>query len=79
MQAKALLFGDDAMARAIMATDDQQEMQDFGRKVSGYSQDVWDAMKQVVAYRALRAKFSQNPLLGDRPTARIRGRADAGV
>ncbi len=66
MQAKALLFGDDAMARAIMATDDPQKMQDLGRKVSGYSQDVWDAMKQVVAYRALRAKFSQNPLLGDR-------------
>jgi len=66
MQAKALLFGDGTMARAIMATDDQQQMQDLGRKVSGYSQDVWDAMKQVAAYRAARAKFAQSPLLGDR-------------
>lgn len=61
MERKALLFGDKAAAEKIMQTQDQQTMQDLGRSVKPYVSQIWDGMKQLIVYRAVYAKFEQNP------------------
>lgn len=63
MEQKALLFGDTDTAKKIMLTDDPQEMRDLGRKVYPYIPNVWNGTRQLVLYRALKAKFLQNPQL----------------
>lgn len=60
MYRKCKIFGDDASAAAILATDDPAKQQAIGQGASGFDGTVWNGMKQVVAYRALLAKFSQN-------------------
>lgn len=66
MRQKAVMFGDEDSAARVMATEDPQEMQDIGRQVSGFDKDVWLGSCQLVAWRALRAKFSANALLRER-------------
>jgi len=61
------MFDDEASAGAIMSTDDPQEMQDIGRRVSGFDKDMWLGSCQLVAWRALMAKFSGSALLRERP------------
>ena len=63
---KALIFGDDDRAAQIMHTEDPALMQKIARDVEGYDEDVWEGTRQLVAYRALKAKFSQNALLRER-------------
>lgn len=38
----------------------------FGRSVSGYSDTVWNGIRQIVIYNGLLAKFSQNEELKSR-------------
>lgn len=66
MRTKALTFGDCNIAEQIMRTEDPAMMQQLGWKVSGYDDNVWAGMRQLVAFRALKAKFSQNPILRER-------------
>lgn len=66
MRQKAVMFGDEDSVTKIMATEDPQEIQDIGRQVSGFDKDVWLGSCQLVAWRALRAKFSANALLRER-------------
>ena len=61
MEQKALLFNDYEIANQIMAQTDPQEMQKLGRQVENFHQVVWDAYKQLIVYKALLAKFEQNP------------------
>ena len=61
MERKALLFGDKAAAEKIMQTQDQHTMQDLGRSVKPYVSQIWNGMKQIIVYRAVCAKFEQNP------------------
>ena len=60
MYCKCQLFGDNASASAILYTNDPAQHQAIGQKASGFSGRIWDGMKQVIAYRGLMAKFSQN-------------------
>jgi len=60
MEQKALLFGDTDIAGKIMATSDQSEMQALGRQAKGFDSVVWNGHKQLIVYKALYAKFSQN-------------------
>ena len=60
MYQKCILFGDEATAKKVLATDDVAEQQKLGRTASGYVDKVWAGMRQLVALKALRAKFSQN-------------------
>lgn len=60
MEQKALLFGDTETAEKIMNEEDPAEMQRLGRNASGLVPVVWDAYKQLIVYKALKAKFSQN-------------------
>ncbi len=60
MYRKAEIFGDTEIADRILATDDPETQKALGRKARGYSGYVWDGIRQMVVYRGLMAKFSQN-------------------
>lgn len=60
MYRKCMAFNDEKSAAAVMATNDTAEQQEIGHNVSGYIANVWAGMRQMVVFRALLAKFSQN-------------------
>ena len=60
MYTKCTVFGDEASAGAVMATEDTALQQSTGRKASGYIGPVWAGMRQMVVLHGLMAKFSQN-------------------
>jgi hypothetical protein len=60
MYAKATLFADEAVARAILATSDPAEQKRLGQTVSGFDHDLWRLWRVDVVYRGSLAKFSQN-------------------
>ena len=61
MYRKAVIFGDTETAAAILATDDPGKIKALGRSVRGYSETVWNGIRQIVVYRGLLEKFRQNP------------------
>ncbi len=60
MYRKCKLFGDDRSAKEVLDTDDVATQQAIGRKAVGYNDSVWAGARQMVAFRGLMAKFSQN-------------------
>ena len=60
MYQKCKLFGDEAAAAAVLATDDVATQQAIGRKAKGYIGAVWSGARQIIAFKGLMAKFSQN-------------------
>lgn len=60
MYRKAVCFGDDKVAAQILATEDVAEIKALGRLVSGYDENLWNGVRQIVVYEGLLAKFSQN-------------------
>ncbi len=58
---KALLFGDTAIAEAILAERDPAEQKSLGRKVTGFSAPAWSAVARDIVFRGNVAKFSQHP------------------
>ena len=66
MYRKCMVFGDESSAKAILETEDTEMQQDIGRKASRYIGSVWTGMRQMVAFRGLMAKFSQNEDLKQR-------------
>lgn len=60
MYKKALCFDDSNKADQIMKTDDASKIKAFGRLVSGYDDHIWSGIRQIIVYRGLFAKFSQN-------------------
>ena len=51
------------IASRIMKTDDVSEIKQLGRLVSGYDDNVWNGIRQIVVYEGLLAKFLQNETL----------------
>ena len=66
MYQKCIVFGDQASATAILATDDTQKQQDIGRHAKGYVNNVWAGMRQLIAVRGVMAKFSQDESLKEK-------------
>lgn len=66
MYRKAVCFGDEEIAGQILETDDVARIKRLGRAVSGYVDHVWNGVRQVIVYRGLLGKFSQNDELRDR-------------
>ena len=66
MHRKALCFGDDRIASLILSSEDPAEMKRLGREVSGYDETTWNGVRQIVVYKGLLAKFSQNGDLLDK-------------
>ena len=60
MHQKALTFGD-TEAAAILSTDNPGKIKALGRSVLGYSDTVWNGIRQIVVYKGLLEKFRQNP------------------
>lgn len=60
MYRKCVIFGDEKSAKAVLATEDTAQQQAIGRDAVGYKDHVWAGMRQMVAFRGLMAKFSQN-------------------
>lgn len=60
MYRKAVCFGDDKVAAQILAMEDVAEIKALGRLVSGYDENLWNGVRQIVVYEGLLAKFSQN-------------------
>lgn len=66
MHQKSLLFHDESIAAQILATDDVADIKQLGRKVSGYIDNVWNGLRQIIIFEGLMAKYSQNPELGEK-------------
>lgn len=60
MYYKAVCFGDKKIAARIMETDDVAVIKELGKQVSGYDDNLWNGIRQIVVYRGLYEKFSQN-------------------
>ena len=60
MYQKAKYFKDKKSMDKILETDDPGEIKALGRKVSNYDGNYWNGIRQIVVYRGLLAKFSQN-------------------
>ncbi len=61
MYAKAITFGDEESARAIMATENPRAQKKIGRGIAGYTDEKWKAVCNEVVYVANFCKFVQNP------------------
>lgn len=64
MYEKAMLFHDLDVAQKILAEDNVAKVKQYGRQVADYDETVWNGMRQIIVYRGLLAKFSQNENLG---------------
>lgn len=63
MYHKAICFHDNNIADQILETDDVARIKNLGRCVSGYDENHWNGVRQLVVYEGLLAKFSQNDKL----------------
>jgi ribA/ribD-fused uncharacterized protein len=63
MYCKAMLFGDTAVAEAILQTDNPKEQKDLGRIVTNYDDEVWAAKRLDIVTDGLFEKFNQNEVL----------------
>ena len=59
MYRKAVAFGDRDRAAQILDTEDVGRIKELGRLVSGYDDNYWNGIRQIVVYEGLYAKFSQ--------------------
>lgn len=64
MYQKAMLFQDQEIAEQILQTNQVAVIKALGRKVKNYDESVWNGRRQIIVYRGLVEKFSQNPELG---------------
>lgn len=60
MYQKALLFGNIRTARRIISITDVAKIKALGRKVSRFSDDIWDLYKCDIIYHGLLSKFLCN-------------------
>ena len=63
MTEKARLFADSVTEAAILATDFPREQKALGRRVRGYDEARWAAVRRDVVLRATLEKYRQNPEL----------------
>ena len=66
MYKKAIVFSDTKIAKKILETTDVSKIKALGRQVSNYNDMYWNGVRQVVVYKGLLAKFSQNNVLKKR-------------
>ena len=60
MHQKAITFDDIDIAKQILETDDVSQVKALGRAVHNYNDAIWNGIRQIVVYKGLLAKFSQN-------------------
>lgn len=60
MYKKAVCFEDYVVAAQILETDNVSKIKELGRLVSGYDDNYWSGIRQIVVYQGLLEKFKQN-------------------
>lgn len=60
MYMKAVTFKDDVSAKKILATDDLPAIKALGKGVMGFDSAIWNGLRQLIMYDAVKAKFLQN-------------------
>ena len=63
MYQKAMLFGDNDTAEAIIQTSNPKTHKSLGRKVKGFGDKLWEMHRERIVYEGNFAKFTQNPEL----------------
>ncbi|BCO16270.1 NADAR family protein_gp217 [Bacillus phage vB_BceM_WH1] len=63
MYQKALLFGDEEVAKKILTKSNPRDQKDLGRKVKGFVEETWNKHAKEIVYKGNYAKFTQNPEL----------------
>lgn len=63
MYKKAMTFNDEKIANEILSITDVAEIKRLGRLVSGYNDNIWNGLRQIIIYEGLIEKFSQNTTL----------------
>jgi len=66
MYKKAICFHDDMIAAKILKTNEVAYIKKLGRLVSGYDDNYWSGIRQIVVYEGLIEKFSQNDELKEK-------------
>lgn len=57
---KAVCFRDKEVAQEILETNDVGKIKALGRTVKNYNDHYWNGVRQIVVYKGLMEKFSQN-------------------
>ena len=60
MYMKAIVFGDEVIAKQILEDGDPKKVKALGRKVQNYDEQMWNDKRFQIMLRANVAKFSQN-------------------
>ena len=60
MYQKSVCFNDLKIAAQILETGDVSRIKELGRLVTGYDDNYWGGIRQIVVYKGLLAKFAQN-------------------
>jgi ribA/ribD-fused uncharacterized protein len=63
MAKKARLFGDETVARAILAAPNPKAAKELGRAATGFDAALWEANKRRIVTEGNELKFRQNPSL----------------
>ena len=66
MYSKARYFHDEDIMKKILEKDDAALIKDLGRQVANYDESLWNGIRQIVVYKGLLAKFSQNEELKEK-------------
>lgn len=66
MYRKAMLFGDEDIARKVMSLSSPAEIKALGRLVRGFDEKIWDENKYSIVKHGAELKFSQNAELMER-------------
>lgn len=66
MYQKAICFNDKEIAAQIRSSDDVSHIKALGRLVSGYNENYWNGVRQIMVYEGLLLKFSQNESLKEK-------------
>jgi hypothetical protein len=61
MAEKARIFKDDVALNRIMNAVDPSDQKRYGRCVSNFEKDKWDAIARDIVFKGCYAKFTQNP------------------
>lgn len=66
MYEKAICFNDYIVAEEILNTKDVKRIKELGRLVKNYNDHIWNGVRQIIIYKGLLVKYSQNEELKEK-------------
>ncbi|MGN0140836.1 MAG: NADAR family protein [Roseburia sp.] len=66
MYEKAITFGDFEVAEKVLEIQNVAAIKQYGRQVAHYNDVIWNGIRQLVVYKGLLAKFTQNEELWEK-------------